>query len=103
MTIKQFIQKYYFLSNKDAEFTVDTILDMTDEYLTIIYSGVTHTKESIVKDGTIFLQGMFFSAVFDQNNNTESSFDQFIIQNYREIINKFSVRHLGENAPIFEE
>ena len=92
MELKTFIEKYSTLCANDENFTVDTIVQMIEDYI-----GITLPKETDeaakVSYGIAVFQGFFVSALLDNNCGVSSAFDDFIINNCQEIIDKYEAKH----------
>lgn len=90
MNIKDFVKKYAFIGGDDNELTVDAIVNMVEDCLVITAGNFECNNTEKVVYGNFIIQGMFYSALFDQNNGNESKFDKFIIDHCVEICNKFA-------------
>lgn len=92
MELKTFIDQYSTMCTNDENFTVAKIVQMIEDYIDITLPKETN-EAAKVSYGIAVFQGFFVSALLDSNCGVSSGFDNFIIDNCQEIINKYEENH----------
>lgn len=92
MELKTFIEKYNTMCANDENFTVDTIVQLIEDYTETTVPNEAYEAVR-VSYGVVVFHGFFISALFGHNCGVSSAFDNFIINHGQEIISKYEEKH----------